>query len=57
LEKDESFLIFHFKERPAWACIFFGLAISFKLQAIFFLPVLFIESGVAPICFQREIAE
>jgi Gpi18-like mannosyltransferase len=27
-------------KRPLWACLFFGLAISFKLQAIFFLPVL-----------------
>ena len=27
-------------KHPAWACVFFGLAISFKLQAIFFLPVL-----------------
>ncbi len=35
-------LYFLLKERPAWACIFFGLAISFKLQAIFFLPVLLI---------------
>ena len=33
-------LYFLLKERPAWACFFFGLAISFKLQAIFFLPVL-----------------
>ena len=33
-------LYFLLKERPAWACIFFGLALSFKLQAIFFLPVL-----------------
>ncbi len=33
-------LYFLLKERPAWACVFFGLAISFKLQAIFFLPVL-----------------
>jgi Gpi18-like mannosyltransferase len=29
-------------KRPAWACVFFGLAISFKLQAIFFLPVLLV---------------
>ncbi len=35
-------LYFLLKERPAWACVFFGLAISFKLQAIFFLPVLLI---------------
>jgi Gpi18-like mannosyltransferase len=28
--------------RPAWACVFFGLAISFKLQAIFFFPVLLV---------------
>jgi Gpi18-like mannosyltransferase len=35
-------LYFILKERPAWACVFFGLAISFKLQAIFFLPVLLI---------------
>lgn len=33
-------LYFLLKERPAWACVFFGLALSFKLQAIFFLPVL-----------------
>ncbi|MHB8596353.1 MAG: glycosyltransferase 87 family protein [Ktedonobacteraceae bacterium] len=33
-------LYFLLKERPAWTCIFFGLAISIKLQAIFFLPVL-----------------
>lgn len=33
-------LYFLLKERPAWACIFFGLAISIKLQAIFFLPIL-----------------
>jgi Gpi18-like mannosyltransferase len=35
-------LYFLLKERPAWACVFFGLAISFKLQAIFLLPVLLI---------------
>lgn len=35
-------LYFLLKERPAWACAFFGLAISFKLQAIFFLPILLI---------------
>src|SRR6266568_5503452 len=35
-------LYFLFKERPAWACVFFGLAFSFKLQAIFFLPVLLV---------------
>lgn len=28
------------KERPYWAAIVFGLAISIKLQAIFFLPVI-----------------
>src|SRR5260370_13238345 len=33
-------LYFLLKERRAWAWVFFGLAISFKLQAIFFLPVL-----------------
>jgi Gpi18-like mannosyltransferase len=33
-------LYFLLTERPAWACVFFGLAISFKLQAIFFLPLL-----------------
>src|SRR5437660_2950846 len=35
-------LYFLLSERPALACIFFGLAISFKLQAIFFLPVLIV---------------
>jgi Gpi18-like mannosyltransferase len=33
-------LYFFLSKRYAWACLFFGLAISFKLQAIFFLPVL-----------------
>jgi len=33
-------LYFLLCKRPVWACIFFGIAISFKLQAIFFLPVL-----------------
>ncbi len=35
-------LYFLLKERPAWACVFFAVALSFKLQAIFFLPVLLI---------------
>ena len=35
-------LYFLLRERPAWACMFFALALSFKLQAIFFLPVLFV---------------
>ncbi len=37
-------LYFALKERPAWACIFFALALSFKLQAVFFLPVLLMLS-------------
>lgn len=35
-------LYFLLKERPAWACVFFALAFSFKLQAVFFLPVLLV---------------
>jgi Gpi18-like mannosyltransferase len=35
-------LYFLLKERPAWACAFFAIAFSFKLQAIFFLPVLLV---------------
>jgi Gpi18-like mannosyltransferase len=35
-------LYFLLKDRTGWACVFFSLAISFKLQAIFFLPVLLI---------------
>jgi len=35
-------LYFLLSKRPAWACVCFGLAISFKLQAIFFLPVLIV---------------
>jgi Gpi18-like mannosyltransferase len=35
-------LYFLLKDRNGWACTFFALAISFKLQAIFFLPVLLI---------------
>ena len=33
---------FLLRERPAWACVCFALALSFKLQAIFFLPVLLV---------------
>lgn len=33
-------LYFLLRKRWAWACVFFGLAFAFKLQAIFFLPVL-----------------
>src|SRR6266568_3009137 len=40
-------LYFLLKERPAWACVFFALALSFKLQAIFFLPVLLINATPA----------
>ena len=35
-------LYFLIKQRPWWAAVFFGIALSFKLQAIFFLPVLLI---------------
>lgn len=35
-------LYFMLKDRPLWACVLFGLAFAFKLQAIFFAPVLFI---------------
>jgi Gpi18-like mannosyltransferase len=35
-------LYFLLKDRPGWACTFFALAISFKLQAIFFAPVLLV---------------
>jgi len=35
-------LYFLLKERPLLACIFFGVALSFKLQAIFFAPVLLV---------------
>jgi Gpi18-like mannosyltransferase len=35
-------LYFLLRRQPWWACVFFGLALSFKLQAIFFLPVLII---------------
>lgn len=35
-------LYFLLRGRPWWACVFLGLALSFKLQAIFFLPVLLI---------------
>lgn len=33
-------LYFLLRERTGWACVFFGLAFAFKLQAIFFAPVL-----------------
>lgn len=33
---------FLLKKRLWWACLFFGLAISFKLQAIFLFPLLFV---------------
>ena len=35
-------LYFLLRNKPWWACVFFGVALSFKLQAIFFLPVLII---------------
>ncbi len=35
-------LYFLIRRRPWLACLFFGLALSFKLQAVFFLPVLLI---------------
>ena len=35
-------LYFLLRGRSWWACVFFGLALSFKLQAIFFLPALLI---------------
>jgi Gpi18-like mannosyltransferase len=35
-------LYFLLKGRSLWACVFFGLAFAFKLQAIFFLPVLLV---------------
>lgn len=35
-------LWFLIRRRPVWACVFFGLAFAFKLQAVFFLPVLVI---------------
>jgi Gpi18-like mannosyltransferase len=35
-------LYFILKGRPGWACAFFGIAFAFKLQAIFFFPVLLI---------------
>ncbi|MGS0685348.1 glycosyltransferase 87 family protein [Nakamurella sp. GG22] len=35
-------LYFLLRGKPWWACVFFGIALSFKLQAIFFLPVLII---------------
>ncbi len=35
-------LYFLLRERPAWACVFFALALAFKLQAIFFFPVLLV---------------
>lgn len=33
-------LYYLLKRRPGWACVFFGLALAFKLQAVFFAPVL-----------------
>jgi Gpi18-like mannosyltransferase len=35
-------LYFLIKRKPWWAAVFFGIALSFKLQAVFFLPVLII---------------
>ena len=32
-------LYFFLKDRPGWACTFFALAISFKLQAVFFAQI------------------
>jgi Gpi18-like mannosyltransferase len=35
-------LYFVLRKRPEWACMLFGLALSFKLQAFFLFPLLFI---------------
>ena len=35
-------LYFLLSKRPAWACVCFGLAFAFKLQALFFFPVLLV---------------
>lgn len=35
-------LYFVLTRRPWWACIFFGLALAFKLQAIFLFPLLLV---------------
>ncbi len=35
-------LYFLLRRQDWWACVFFGLAMSFKLQAVFFLPALLI---------------
>lgn len=35
-------LYFLLKRRAGWACVFFALALAFKLQAVFFAPVLFV---------------
>lgn len=35
-------LYFLITRKPWWACVFFALGLSFKLQAVFFLPVLVI---------------
>lgn len=35
-------LWFLIRRQPVWACVFFGLAFAFKLQAVFFLPLLVI---------------
>ncbi len=35
-------LYFLCKDRPGLACLFFGLALAFKLQAVFFFPVLLV---------------
>jgi Gpi18-like mannosyltransferase len=35
-------LYFLIKRKPWWAAVFFAIALSFKLQAVFFLPVLII---------------
>ncbi|GAA4573150.1 hypothetical protein GCM10023193_66230 [Planotetraspora kaengkrachanensis] len=33
---------FLIRDRPWWACAFFGLALAFKLQAVFILPLLLV---------------
>jgi len=35
-------LYFVLRRQPFWACVFFGLAVSFKPQALFLFPVLFV---------------
>jgi Gpi18-like mannosyltransferase len=49
-------LYFVLRQRPWWACTFFGLALAFKLQAVFFFPFLLVMLLLARVPWRALLA-